>query len=592
MNQTTRQLTRRRFLEMVGKVGGSAALYETMTALGLINIPEAWAGPPQLPPGAGEGKTVLILGAGIGGLTAAYMLTQANYRCQILEAQDRAGGRSLTARRGTVIIEENQGRRTRQVCDFDDDLYLNMGPGRLPYHHRRVLYYCQELGVPLEVYVMETTANLFQTDAAFNRQAIPRRRIASDTQGYIAELLAKAIRKNALDQELTEEDREKLLCLLKVYGDLGQDMEMKCSKCGKISPACQSCYGDPGNCTHCLECSTACPECFRYFGSTRSGCRDHLTVYTPCEPSDPLKLQDLLNSQFWQYRFYQPLEYEWQPTLFQPVGGMDKIVDGFKRKIGHLIKYQTEVLEIRLQPDGVEVTYLDGWTKERGHLRADYCVSSIPLPVLKGTSLLNFSDDFKWAINRGRFASTCKLGWQANKRFWESDQYQIYGGISYTDDMITQMWYPSNDYFSGKGTLTGVYNYDEDAIQFGQMPLPERITTARRGAAKLHPEFNDERIVPTDKALSIAWQNIPFQRGGWADWKADDSDDQKAYTRLLAPDGKFFVVGDQVSTLPGWQEGAMMSAEHVVLQIGGLQPLTVPQILRAPNTRRLVQGRF
>jgi monoamine oxidase len=49
-------------------------------------------------------------------------------------------------------------------------------------------------------------------------------------------------------------------------------------------------------------------------------------------------------------------------------------------------------------------------------------------------------------------------------------------------------------------------------------------------------------------------------------------------------------VGDQVSTLPGWQEGAMMSAEHVVEQIGGIRPLTVPQIKRAPHTRRLVQG--
>jgi monoamine oxidase len=36
---------------------------------------------------------------------------------------------------------------------------------------------------------------------------------------------------------------------------------------------------------------------------------------------------------------------------------------------------------------------------------------------------------------------------------------------------------------------------------------------------------------------------------------------------LLAPDRRFFVTGDQVSQLPGWQEGAMMSAQHVVEQI-------------------------
>lgn len=161
-----------------------------------------------------------------------------------------------------------------------------------------------------------------------------------------------------------------------------------------------------------------------------------------------------------------------------------------------------------------------------------------------------------------------------------------------TNDMITQMWYPSNDYFSGKGTLTGAYNYEEDAMRMGKMPLRDRLTVSRNGAIKLHPEFRDDRIVPLNLGLSIAWQNVPFQRGGWAEWDDDDPKDAKAYRRLLAPDRRFHVAGDQVSTLPGWQEGAMMSAEHVVEQIAGQRPLAVPEILNAPDTRRLVRGRF
>src|SRR5713226_6712785 len=123
MNRTTKGLTRRRFLKGVGLAGGSAALYETMTALGLINIAEAWAGPPELPQGSGTGKTVVILGAGIGGLTAAYELTRANYGCQIIELTERAGGRNHTARRGTVLKEvDENGVQTEQVCNFDPDL--------------------------------------------------------------------------------------------------------------------------------------------------------------------------------------------------------------------------------------------------------------------------------------------------------------------------------------------------------------------------------------------------------------------------------------------------------------------------------------
>ena len=153
------------------------------------------------------------------------------------------------------------------------------------------------------------------------------------------------------------------------------------------------------------------------------------------------------------------------------------------------------------------------------------------------------------------------------------------------------MWYPSYDYFTKNGTLTGVYNYDEDAIAFGNMSLEERIKTARQGAIKFHPEFADTRLVPSDKAISIAWQNIPNEGGGWANWDPNSPAHAKAYARLLAPDRRFFVVGDQVSQLPGWQEGAMMSAQHVVEQIGGRRLLTVPQIKHAPNTRRLIHGR-
>src|SRR5882757_10546445 len=121
MSKKKKNVTRRRFLEQVGLAGGSAALYETMTALGLINIPEAWAGPPELPQGSGRGKSVVILGAGIGGLTAAYELTRAGYSCQIIELTDRAGGRNHTARRGTVVHEVNEKDvSTTQVCNFDE----------------------------------------------------------------------------------------------------------------------------------------------------------------------------------------------------------------------------------------------------------------------------------------------------------------------------------------------------------------------------------------------------------------------------------------------------------------------------------------
>ncbi len=582
MTRKKNGLTRRSFLERVGIAGGSAAIYESMTALGLVNLPEAWAGPPELPQGSGAGKSVVILGAGIGGLTAAYELSRAGYSCQIIEITDRAGGRNHSARRGTVLTEKRaNGTTLTQVCNFDEGLYLNLGPGRLPYHHRRVLHYCQELGVALEIYVMETMANLFQSDKAFGGKAQVRRRIAYDTQGYISEMLAKAVNKNALNAELDESDRNNLLCLLKSFGDLGENDT--CAKCGKTK--CKNCNA---SCQNCVSCGKECVSCFNYTGSTRDGCE--ITVYQPCEPGAKLALKELLSSDFWRYRFFQSFEYEWQPTLFQPVGGMDKIVDGFLRKVGSMITYETEVLNIDTSADGVTIATKGRRSGARSSIKADYCLSNIPLPILSKIKN-NFAQDFSDAVELCVYDPTCKLGWQANQRFWENDRNQIYGGISYTDDPITQMWYPSYDYFTKNGTLTGVYNYDQDAINFGNMSQEQRIATARKGAVKFHPEFGDKRIVPSDKAVSIAWQNIPNEGGGWANWDPASGDHTKAYARLLAPDRRFHVIGDQVSQLPGWQEGAMMSAQHVVEQIAGRRLKSVPTIIRAPNTRRLIHGR-
>jgi monoamine oxidase len=432
--------SRRQFLTRVGQAGGAAAVYETMVALGLINLPTAWARPPQLPRGHGVGKSVLILGAGIGGLTTAYILSQYGYRCEILEATARAGGRNHSARRGTAIVEQSEQQGTTyQECRFDSGLYLNLGPGRLPYHHRRVLGYCQELGVALEPYLMNTTGNLFQTSGKRSQTPQPAvyRRLQHDSRGYVAELLAKAINKGALDAELQDVDVQRLLSLLESFGSLDAASHTQ-SPC-EFTPV------------------------YDYQGSTRAGCevdpqgRPTPNAFYNCEIPERTPLNQLLSYEFWQHSFYDPLEFEWQPTLFQPVGGMDMIVEGFRRQVGHLITYNAPVAHIEVHDDGVAVTYKNG--TQRVTRKADYCVSNIPCPVLKEIPN-NFVADFAQAVGRTTFAASCKVGWQCNTRFWESDKYEIYGGISWTDEIIEQIWYPSNDYFGQKGTLTGAYMHD------------------------------------------------------------------------------------------------------------------------------------
>ena len=124
--------------------------YEAMVALGLVAVPEsarafALQGP------APANTEVLILGAGLAGMSTAYELGKLGYHCTILEARTRPGGRCHTIRKGTASEEEG----STQVAAYDEGMYFNPGPMRIPHHHSTTLGYAKELGVPVEVFIEE-----------------------------------------------------------------------------------------------------------------------------------------------------------------------------------------------------------------------------------------------------------------------------------------------------------------------------------------------------------------------------------------------------------------------------------------------------
>jgi len=157
-------LSRRGLIQLVGRAGGAGATYHTMAAMGLLRVPEAYAGPPQLPPG--KGRRIVIIGAGIAGMVLAWELRKAGYTPLILEARLRPGGRNWSLRRGDSVMETDSVQRI--AWDAGPHMYFNPGPARLPYHHTGILSYCRELDVPLEVMSNDSRGALLQSDAAFD----------------------------------------------------------------------------------------------------------------------------------------------------------------------------------------------------------------------------------------------------------------------------------------------------------------------------------------------------------------------------------------------------------------------------------------
>ncbi len=553
MENSHKGSSRRNFLGMAA----SAGLLQVMTGA----LPaHAESAPSRLftpPPRKGNGRSVAILGAGVSGMTAAVKLVQAGFAVTVLEAQDHTNGRARTLRRGDTITEVwADGSSHTLTCQFDQGLYLNIGPSRLSHQHQRVFALCRRFRIPLEPYIMQATANLYQTDKAFQKAAKTYRQVAFDTRGYVAEYAAAAVKKGLLDSDrLTDSQREKLLTLLIEFGQLDKTDHS-------------------------------------FHGSTRSGLAKPLSVSQAAEGPDPLRLADLLDSEFWNDQFFRGDDNTWQSPMFQAVGGMDAIVRSIAKTVpAGIITLNAPVHAIRLADDGVRVSWKDA---DGTHDKTfDHCLSSIPIPVLRQrVHLEGFSPEFTWAIENAQNSGAVKVGWQVTQRFWESERYQIYGGISWLGNLARQIVYPSNDCFAtGRATLTGAYSAYDAGRQLGEQTHAQRLATAREAGAKLHQEFLSRSIVPDEKAISIAWQKVPYIQHGWAHWDPAIPDHKRIYQSLIYPQGnnRFLMMGDQLSALPGWQEGALMSAEWALQWLTGdrRESETRTPIHRVPDSKTL-----
>ena len=63
------KISRREFVRWAGILGGVGAAHLAMEALGVAPVLVSYAGPPSLLPESGKGIEIVILGAGIAGLT-------------------------------------------------------------------------------------------------------------------------------------------------------------------------------------------------------------------------------------------------------------------------------------------------------------------------------------------------------------------------------------------------------------------------------------------------------------------------------------------------------------------------------------------
>jgi monoamine oxidase len=140
------------------------------------------------------------------------------------------------------------------------------------------------------------------------------------------------------------------------------------------------------------------------------------------------------------------------------------------------------------------------------------------------------------------------MGLQMKRRFWEEDD-QIFGGHLYSNLPLGEFSYPSNDYFTKKGVLLGLYS-NGPVNDLLDRTVKERVEHVLTHASKVHPQIRQE----FESAYAVWWRKVKYSQGGYA-----SGGSAARRTQLSKVDNRI-IIGSAATapySQPDWQEGAV-----------------------------------
>ena len=523
-------------------------------------------GPGRLPVSSGRGQEVLILGAGIAGLVAAYELHLAGCRVRVLEARDRVGGRCWTLRGGDRVVEYGGAEQT---CQFPAGEYLNAGANRILPGQRGVLDYVHRFGLPLELFASGPLSETW---------------ILRRTPGH--PLTGQKLRFRQLNRDEIGHAMERLVELLGPAADQGgeaADLAAWARRFGEL---------DPGG---------------QYLGSPARGYRiPPGGADRPGELETPFDAPELLS---FGALSRIPAEVN-SPAFPTPVltltGGMDRLPKALAAALPpDCLQLGAEVVRLRQDATGVTVTWKDLASGTLHEERAQQAICTLPFTLLSRIDS-DFTPPIQAIIGTLAYEPIVKVGLDFRRRFWERDD-GIYGGYSFIDDPNLILMYPSQglgqpDQALGDAGETQAVARDPDPSR--GFPLDQGPTTQGQGgdqqpapgrkpagglvtlyypasrdslsitglapAARTQAALRDlEYLHPGTRqylrsTLSVPWARIPWSAGCAGVWT--DKARKQDLPRLAVGDRRVLFAGEHISHIPAWMEGSVQSA-HAALDV-------------------------
>lgn len=501
-------------------------------------------------------RHVVILGAGMSGLVAAYELLKLGNTVEIIEASPAAGGRVHTHH-------------------FKDGSYAELGAMRVPITHDYTHYYINEMGLhdKLIAFINNVVNGFWDIHGVVTRQTDVTK--IYDEYNLSASFGDPKIMPSGgaifgflqdnLIEGLTEEEKQMMFDgvagtrLLDILSDLSLGQFILQNGGEEVL--------------------------------------DVIGVFTSLDV-------------WWDKAITMYLRDEMVGTgscLQTLEGGMSQLPQAIYEKVKDHVTFNREVSKITVVDQGVEVTTRtpdqDGTETTK---RYDYVLCTIPFSVMRRMELENFSYPKMSAIRGMTYADATKVALDCKERFWEHGEYPILGGSSTSDQIQRQTYYPMNDlpvtkplhrqalrtvFDSGRqrrpsihtatpqpappaelmsakkraeplpGALLGAYCWDQDARRLGALSNDERAEVVIDKVSRFHPELRDYVV---DHA-SIDWEQYRWTAGAFV--MLEPGELERFYPAAIRPEGRLFFAGEHCSTDQGWIQGALIASLRAVLQI-------------------------
>ena len=377
----------------------------------------------------GAAKRVIIVGAGLAGLSAAYELTQAGHDVTVLEARPRAGGRVHTLR-----------------DPFPEGLYAEAGATRVPNHHHFTIRYAELFGLTLDPFEPLDVPSVYHVRGQ-RIQVTPGQKVEWP---YDLTSEEHALGLNGMRQKY-------IFSMLSELGDVTDP--------SWPLPELLKKY-DQMNRSDFWRARGASSEAIGLL--SLGGVDDRVETWSALF----MLRNQALNQKLTRY--------------YKIRGGTDLLPKAFASRLSEKIHYATPVVKIEQNAQGVTATFQQAGTYHT--LTGDYLICTVPFSVQKNIEVAPpFSIEKQRVIEQLPYLSVSKIFLQSQRRFWTDEGMS---GFATTDLPISQVWDMTYTQPGTRGILQA-YPISLHSRRVTGMSENERINFALEQVEMIYPRIRN-----------------------------------------------------------------------------------------------------